>query len=113
MCARLEGPGLPAAASTARLTGGRPCLLPAAHAALLAALSCPSTSAPSPPLPSPASPLQAKRAAWDQWSATVSWPTRTLKATKAGGGPGAGAAGLGRAPAAAGQASVDAGRAEG
>ena len=28
--------------------------------------------------------LQAKRAAWDQWSATVSWPRRTLQATKVG-----------------------------
>ena len=28
--------------------------------------------------------LQAKRAAWDQWSATVSWPARTMQATKVG-----------------------------
>lgn len=35
-----------------------------------------------PPNPSVLSWVQAKRAAWDQWAATVSWPRLTLQATK-------------------------------
>ena len=36
-------------------------------------------------LPSLPACLQAKHAAWDQWSATVAWPKRTMQATKVGG----------------------------
>ena len=67
-------------------------LLPLLHCAAHAAPGAAAMLAhpPLPPRPRRPPRVAAKRAAWRQWSATVSWPKRAYAAAAGGRGPGAG-----------------------